>query len=831
MLIVGSDAQFGSIDRHNFGFVLFKRREIHLATATARLVFHLQLPGRLFPVDIGEVNCTGARSRNVNSETTCRNLIEILNTYRDMKIKISEHLKMQLDRVYDLLVDLPVSGRINKRESLWSDFLSSITGLATQADLDDLKDLMSRINSGLQKAVEVWKSGSSHFITALKVEKLRVDNINTLIKMQRSSIFELQQEILNLVHRRHERMLLWNHMHEMGLNYTWQLTEINALTTAVELLSMGKLAHYFVNHSTLAHALVNLENFLSEHHPELKLLRRDVQFYYKQPVFRAFRYLRFLLIIVEAPLTISELLHPMDLYYIHKLPLISPTAVNHYTILGSELQAVIYHRDVDYLMTFSNLLEIPDADIFNLKQSASLLQHRSIPSCGLAIFEGELAEIKKYCRYHLVKAPVPRSVLKINHNTFLLSNISSVTIKCLNQNISNTFTLSHIQAVFTVNCGCVLEADEFLAVATSLYCPLNDNLTISFEPRFLLNLPYLSEFVHSDVLNVLQQIDFLNDTIPIELPPLSIASKKYQANLGIEEHSKFDLEQIVNHTMEDQLAFDDLSHYVYSVLLGSHSHNKEFDYLNVLDWFLVLATIAGFLALLLAVILHFKVRTLFLILASSGRARAAPLGHVLPTAIYFSTNPVTTISQIDPLRYQKVIKDVFPVDVSILLCFILFIVGFVLYIFVRRRKRIHTKTTLILEIGDMETTFRWTVAKLAYSPGFYRIMVAQTDAIRLLESFMTLQIHWADGINIINTAINLPVHIITTVNVKFWNAFKVRALMNKPFYAVLQVLSNDDNLVDVILIKQMLGRASVGDVSQAQASMLYPTRDIELVAR
>ena len=154
------------------------------------------------------------------------------------------------------------------------------------------------------------------------------------------------------------------------------------------------------------------------------------------------------------------------------------------------------------------------------------------------------------------------------------------------------------------------------------------------------------------------RLSYLSKSIPIEFPPLSIAYKEYQSNLAIEEHSKFDLEHIINQTKDDQLAVDDLSHYVYSVLFSSHTHthNKDFDYLNVLDWFLIWATIAGFLALILALVLHFKVRTLFLLLASSGCAHTIPIGSLLATGIYFETSPISTPPDFDPRRYQNVIK-------------------------------------------------------------------------------------------------------------------------------------------------------------------------------
>jgi len=71
-------------------------------------------------------------------------------------------------------------------------------------------------------------------------------------------------------------------------------------------------------------------------------------------------------------------------------------------------------------------------------------------------------------------------------------------------------------------------------------------------------------------------------------------------------------------------------------------------------------------------------------------------------------------------------------------------------------------------------------------------------------------------------------NVPTFVSVECWKAYKVHCLMNSSFYAALYILSHDDVLVDVILLKHLHGRAWVGDVP-GQISTLYPTRELEAV--
>ena len=156
LILMVSEAQFGTVDKHNLGYVLTKRRQIQVSTARARLVFHFELPRLIFPVDFEPVNCTELGSRRGDGEGMCKNLFSMISAYRDMKIKMSEYLKDQLDNIYQVLIDLPARNRIQKRgRSLWTDFWSSVTGLAEQSDVDQMSELMQRIEHGIQEATEV----------------------------------------------------------------------------------------------------------------------------------------------------------------------------------------------------------------------------------------------------------------------------------------------------------------------------------------------------------------------------------------------------------------------------------------------------------------------------------------------------------------------------------------------------------------------------------------------------------------------------------------------------------------------------------------------------
>jgi len=766
-----------------------------VSTSMARLVFHYRLPEAIIMVDKTALNCSNFT--RIASAQSCRNLQTLLHTYRDMKIQMLKHLKTQLDRVYAVLIDIPLRLHAHKR-SAWSSFWSHLTGLAESNDVEDMKRLLHRLERGMQRAAEVWKSGSEHFMGAFKIENARINNIKYLVDMQRESIMQMQREVVTAMQRSQNRIHLWNHMFQSMINYTRQLSEVDDLFTALQMMTAGKLPHFFVSHNTLANALVHLEDFLEENHPELKLLMPDVKFYFRHTYFRAFRYINHLIIIIEVPLTTRGLLKPLDVYFLQKIPLLPTNSVDHYTQLASDIKAVIYHRDVDFYISITDLSQLPARDILDLRRSPLLLISRSFMTCGLALIEGSLSQIKTHCRYHVIKSAIPAGMIRLSDNTVLLSNVSEFTIHCPYRNVTNSSKPMGVQTVHTFPCGCHLQSDGYVAVSTSLKCEIEDNVTLSFEPKFLINLPYLSEFVEEQVLETLGESTYLNQSIPADLPKLAIASKEYKAKLGLEEDSIFDLQSVINQTLEDETTFESLSHYLYNVLWTAHTEDSTFDVLNWLHWLIVLASVCGISALVMVSIVQYKVRTLFILLATTRGANS------IPTQFYYKTTSTVPQTTIDFLKYHRMVQQVFPVDLTLLLCFILFVIGFFGYLYYKYRQARRARTQLVLEVGNETKSYTWNLADLPLNAGFYRFIVdRQAVKVGLIESYLGVKLQFGDGLQVFNNALECMVQIPNNVNVKPWYLFQVKMLLNGPFHVFIHVLNHKDELQDVIILQAM----------------------------
>ena len=73
--------------------------------------------------------------------------------------------------------------------------IGRVTGLATKDEVYKLVDILRGVESGVQKAAEAWKVGTSHFVSSYKIIDNQISNINNLLQLQRNSIAAIYEDI------------------------------------------------------------------------------------------------------------------------------------------------------------------------------------------------------------------------------------------------------------------------------------------------------------------------------------------------------------------------------------------------------------------------------------------------------------------------------------------------------------------------------------------------------------------------------------------------------------------------------------------------------------
>jgi len=578
-----------------------------------------------------------------------------------------------------------------------------------------------------------------------------------------------------------------------------QTSEIDSIYEAMQLLNTHNLAHFFVSHQALNRALAYFERYLQSNHPELTLLRRDIQYYYRQASFSVFRSRNTLVIILDAPLTAKVLLPPLHVYQVEKVPLLSPDRHPHYTLLATDIAAIAYNHDSEYYLAVASLHDLT-FNTLHLHDTNLVVYKRGIWTCAIALINGVLAHIKKHCGYYVIDAPLPRQIFKLSEDTVLFSNISTVTVFCPELNQTETVIVStEVQFVYTLQCNCILSAGEIQFFTMSTACVAMENISAIFALKHILNIPYLSEFVRDDIINLFKPDTLLNDSLSVELPALAIASKEYEANLAVEEHSKFELISIINRTKDDEEVFSELSHYLYKVLLKSHTHSREWSPLNLHDWLLAVATAGALLALGLIFIFHYRLKSVLLMLATLRKANALEL----PTKItYFRTTAAPMLmnsTNKDYSYYLDIIQELIPIDFTILICLFLLIVTIVIYLAYKRMNVTDYRTFIKLEILNETSSVLCHVAKLKYNPEMYLITV-EKQFLSVVKSMCRTIVLWPAGVQVENKFLELRVAVPSRLSLWFWKGWLVRRIIRGDHYVLLHVTDNKDRLIDLVLI-------------------------------
>ena len=802
------------INKHNFGFTLQDQGEIKLATASAKIIFHYELPAQIGHFQ-DDINCSELPTEMRNP---CRNVRPLLVAFGRVRTRGFEHLKRELNYIYDIFYEF--DSRWSRKRGFFTNVLSSLTGLETKEHVDEMRQIMTKIEKGVLSANEAWRTGSSHFTAAIKIEKSRVDNLQHLLELHRQSLSSMQSEILNTYKARNNMARIIATMLDSLTNLTLQISELDTILAAAESLSKGKIPHMLINHTMLWDSLSYLQSHLNEF--ELQLVHQDSTYYYKYARFHVFRFKQQLIIRLHVPITLSTLTKPYTVWQLNKIPLASP-GQQHYTMLNANFKSILYTADSDY---YAVLDSVPDSKIqtLDITTEGIILQDRNVLTCPLSLLGNDLSQIQSYCGYSVVYAPVPKAVIKLTNNLILLSNISRITVQCNNNNISQIIMVTKIQTVYELHCSCSFRADHFYIPHSPLHCDetLNSNLTV--EPKYIINLPYVHAYLGKSILDIIQQDDIFNESIIVNLPKLAIAKKVYQNRLSVMQDETFDLATVINETKKDNKVYAGLGHLLLNDILDANLKNSDFDLFNPFTWIQIVIGLIAMAALTLSVLLYCRLRTVMILLAKPIHCAAFPLVIELPTTTF---RPATSNETLNYWDYHKKLTELVPIDISFLLCFLLFLIFFLWRYCTRCVHEIlnrNVRTKVYLELTDQTNTVTFKVAKLPYNASFYRFTVnPQFQAIKLEPRCCYAILDWTKTVTVYNLVLECTLSL-KCIGMNYIKARRVRQVLSGLHAVTLQVVTRNDELLEVITLYNTLQDVKAGITrQQEERDKLYPT--------
>ena len=276
-----------------------------------------------------------------------------------------------------------------------------------------------------------------------------------------------------------------------------EMAEGDRLLTAVQMLVAGEIPHFLVPHSKMIKALNHVDRYLERSADHLTLVRHDFDFYYSDAPMQTyvvtghshghFDAPDYLVIVLDAPATTRTLIQPFNIYELIKFPLPTPEEDRFYSLLATDIRYIGFNRDLDLIMTLVWGHNLPEPDIWLQHDLAVKFWNRANLSCAVALADGDLAEIKHWCRYGIHKNPMPSSVIHLHGNKWLLNNISVLQVHCpdtdgLLRSPTHTQYLTELQTVMTFGCHCdYIRADNFRIITDEDYCEVQEDISATVE--------------------------------------------------------------------------------------------------------------------------------------------------------------------------------------------------------------------------------------------------------------------------------------------------------------------------------------------------------------
>ena len=828
-----ADGAYDSVrDFHNYGYLLKQRTEIHVATSTAKVVFHMILPDWQVDFRHNITECTNTSSFRPRHRT-CVQWRRVIEAVGDIKARTELYLQSHVRHIYETVTDLPLGDRRSRlRRGFFTDVLSKMSGLATIDDLDAVTEMFEQIQTGILQANRMWQGSSESLMAAFKLDQKRFKNVFNILSQFRQSISEVQAELISM-----QQVPGWEllaQIFRMLSSTIFQVAEVDSLYNGLQILMSGSIPHTLVSHEAMKQALGIIQGHLNNTTPHRSLCRTDLGYYYERTAFRTFRTDNVLFLIMDVPVTSDAFVHSMNIYELIKIPLPTPQSQHYYTMLATSIKFLGYSESSEFILDLDEDQAIPTTSVWHLTDSTLTVRDGSKKSCSAALINGHLQDIKQYCSYRVHKGWMPRSALRLYGNTFLLTNISTVDMYCLNQNFSDTdkrytYSLTAVQTVYTFQCYCDhVFADEVRLTINLDVCNNSDRIVSTVNVRFPINLAFLSEFFDMSDFYDLNADSLLNHSVEIRLPDLTIADKKLDQAFGLEKSASFDLQHVINSTKQDITIYENLGHYLFNNMVKSHTKQKDFDLLNAYTWLSIFSWITSGIAIVMVVLMHFKMRSMMLLTMTRG-AHALPAAAI-PRVIGWTTTAHPTaddLSDVNMLqewtRHVSHVPNVLPVEILLLLCLVFLLLFKVIRIIYKKRQKETARVKLVMEIGNSLTSVIIPIMNLPHSLQHYRFVINKPDIkFLLIESNFSANLRYKDGIKISNTTLAFPVSLPDTLLVRFWSIKLLRSLLNNPHYASIQVIDGiSGQLLEMIVLRTLPSDHNAPFPSQS--AKLYPS--------
>ncbi|XP_071083944.1 uncharacterized protein [Haliotis cracherodii] len=415
-----------------------------------------------------------------------------------------------------------------------------------------------------------------------------------------------------------------------------QVEQASAVDHQLEELKLGilslvnnRLSPLLISEETLHQTILHLTKLLSSSRPNFVLLQRDPSFYFSQGQFIYTRAGDRLYVSIKFP--ISSFGKPLHLYKMISLPVPVNETSLHSTQLISIPSYFAVSEDNQHYVTLSDtqVSTCIGRSILHCPYRISLTPV-TVPSCELALFQNNRAQVKHLCDFRYVTKTHPPTLLEIDHSTVLIYRIPTLSLTCPSvQRMIPGCSFCLLKSP----CSCALSTESIFFPASFSSCT---NSTTHLTRLHPVNLALLQHFFDDSTLSAIAGDTTFKRAISItNIPQFHLYSHNFSHFLARDNQDHLSLKRMVASAKKDETVFQNLAE---PLLDGEINIPNSWPDTNA---FIVIAsTIMSSFSVILVIWLFLKLRSLTTALALLTNAR--PIHSLQPPSFDYKQLMPTT---------------------------------------------------------------------------------------------------------------------------------------------------------------------------------------------
>lgn len=529
-----------TIDRISYGVIFEHKDDVILSTHQWSHVFIIKLPQRSFlneqdyleQLNLGETParalCLKSNEGHFYTDRTGLNFCKRMEKHVAFMIEMAhsgyQNLHSLIDDIYSLLpisLKQPSPNRVRQSRALFpilGSWLSSLTGLALQSDLDALHNNIVQIADFVDKETNFSRKFVSDTALFVKLTNNRMDNlineVNNRSILTAKLIERVDKDSTHLIDYYANITLHKFQFHTAISNLELQYSN---LLNAIELLIHGRLPSYLFSENVLQEMLQIVQTSISKtFQGNMEILHKDIHYYLKRGQFLCTRYNDNLYVQLNVPLT--NILDEFSFFHVKTYPIpLHQDQYPHVTQVEGLPQAI------GISVTTSQYFSLDILELQHLHHEMNQFSNRIFlktdpRDCISAIFFDDKEQIKIKCTFSILLHGMESKVYNLYDNLFLLVNISSYSLQC------------HSKQPESSNCSvCLIQIEKHCTFQTnSIIIPKiysSETTQNTSKQQYIVNLAVLVNLFDHDLI---QQIT--GDSKFFIQPELKLPSYSFYAN-------------------------------------------------------------------------------------------------------------------------------------------------------------------------------------------------------------------------------------------------------------------------------------------------------------